>query len=101
MVDGSIENGDLDNRHLSGNIFPSFREQRPSPREEAAHLEQSYFDETVPRNVTVLIGKSAYLSCRVRNLGNKSVSTLCVCSVLVALQLLDIMMRANPKTKNY
>ncbi|XP_073838763.1 uncharacterized protein isoform X1 [Musca autumnalis] len=33
-----------------------------------------YFDPTTPRNVTALMGKSAYLSCRVRNLGNKTVS---------------------------
>ncbi|XP_072403367.1 uncharacterized protein [Diabrotica undecimpunctata] len=33
-----------------------------------------YFDATTPSNVTALVGKSAYLSCRVRNLGNKTVS---------------------------
>lgn len=33
-----------------------------------------YFDEITPKNVTALAGKSAYLSCRVRNLGNKTVS---------------------------
>lgn len=33
-----------------------------------------YFDAMTPRNVTALVGKSAYLSCRVRNLGNKTVS---------------------------
>lgn len=33
-----------------------------------------YFDAMTPRNVTALVGKSAYLSCKVRNLGNKTVS---------------------------
>ncbi|XP_068082347.1 zwei Ig domain protein zig-8 [Anabrus simplex] len=33
-----------------------------------------YFDAMTPRNVTALVGKSAYLTCRVRNLGNKTVS---------------------------
>ncbi|XP_057670115.1 junctional adhesion molecule A-like isoform X2 [Diorhabda carinulata] len=33
-----------------------------------------YFDALTPNNVTALVGKSAYLSCRVRNLGNKTVS---------------------------
>lgn len=33
-----------------------------------------YFDISVPNNVTALVGKSAYLSCRVRNLGNRTVS---------------------------
>ncbi|XP_022915005.1 zwei Ig domain protein zig-8-like isoform X5 [Onthophagus taurus] len=32
------------------------------------------FDLTTPKNVTALVGKSAYLSCRVRNIGNKTVS---------------------------
>ncbi|CAH2049806.1 unnamed protein product, partial [Iphiclides podalirius] len=32
------------------------------------------FDISTPRNVTALVGKSAYLSCRVRNLGNRTVS---------------------------
>ncbi|XP_031626756.1 hemicentin-1-like [Contarinia nasturtii] len=35
---------------------------------------EPYFDNSVPNNVTALVGKSAYLSCRVRNLGNKTVS---------------------------
>lgn len=35
---------------------------------------EPYFDISVPNNVTALVGKSAYLSCRVKNLGNKTVS---------------------------
>ncbi|CAB3255948.1 unnamed protein product [Arctia plantaginis] len=34
------------------------------------------FDAATPRNVTALVGKSAYLSCRVRNLGNRTVTAL-------------------------
>lgn len=33
-----------------------------------------YFDPQTPRNVTALAGKSAYLTCRVRQLGNRTVS---------------------------
>lgn len=33
-----------------------------------------YFDKTVSKNVTAIVGKSAYLKCRVRNLSNKTVS---------------------------
>ena len=33
-----------------------------------------YFDTSVSKNVTALVGKTAYLNCRVRNLGNKTVS---------------------------
>lgn len=32
------------------------------------------FDMSVSNNITGLVGKSAFLSCRVRNLGNKTVS---------------------------
>lgn len=32
------------------------------------------FDPSTKKNVTALVGKSAYLNCRVRNLGNKTVS---------------------------
>lgn len=34
---------------------------------------EPYFDLMTPKNVTALAGKSAYLSCRVKNLGNKTV----------------------------
>lgn len=33
-----------------------------------------YFDVTASRNVTSLVAKTAYLNCRVHNLGNKTVS---------------------------
>ncbi|KAK9889963.1 hypothetical protein WA026_008773 [Henosepilachna vigintioctopunctata] len=33
---------------------------------------EPYFDALTPQNVTALVGKSAYLTCRVRNLGNKT-----------------------------
>lgn len=33
-----------------------------------------YFDISASKNVTALVGKTAYLNCRIRNLGNKTVS---------------------------
>lgn len=33
-----------------------------------------YFDISATKNVTALVGNTAYLNCRVRNLGNKTVS---------------------------
>jgi len=33
-----------------------------------------YFDISASRNVTALVGSTAYLNCRVKNLGNKTVS---------------------------
>jgi hypothetical protein len=34
---------------------------------------EPYFDPNVTQNVTALVGKSAYLNCIVKNLGNKTV----------------------------
>lgn len=33
-----------------------------------------YYDVSASRNVTALVGKTAYLNCRIKNLGNKTVS---------------------------
>lgn len=41
---------------------------------------EPYFDAMIQKNVTALVGKSAYLSCKVRNLGNKTVSVLYTCT---------------------
>lgn len=42
-----------------------------------------FFDISIPNNVTALVGKSAYLTCRVRNLGNYTVSlNLCFQTIL-------------------
>lgn len=40
-----------------------------------------YFDKTVSKNVTALVGKTTYLGCRIRNLGNRTVS-LCTIHTL-------------------
>lgn len=33
-----------------------------------------YFDTTATKNVTSLVGKTGHLNCRIKNLGNKTVS---------------------------
>lgn len=43
---------------------------RPTPRT------GPYFDLLASKNVTALLGKTAYLNCRVKNLGNKTVREL-------------------------
>lgn len=43
-----------------------------------------YFDKTVSKNVTALVGKTTYLGCRIRNLGNRTVS-LCIIVQLILL----------------
>jgi hypothetical protein len=35
-----------------------------------------YFDISASKNVTALVGNTAYLNCRVRNLGNKTVNAI-------------------------
>ncbi|XP_055327127.1 lachesin-like isoform X2 [Sitodiplosis mosellana] len=40
----------------------------------ASKWNEPYFDNSIANNVSALVGKSAYLSCKVRNLGNKTVS---------------------------
>lgn len=42
---------------------------------EATHINRGpFFDVTASRNVTALVGRTAYLNCRVHNLNNKTVS---------------------------
>lgn len=36
-----------------------------------------YFDTTVSSNVTGLVGKTVHLICKVKNLGNRTVSYIC------------------------
>lgn len=46
---------------------------------EATHINRGpFFDVTASRNVTALVGKTAYLNCRVHNLNNKTVRSLVV-----------------------
>ncbi|XP_029666375.1 uncharacterized protein LOC115237461 [Formica exsecta] len=42
--------------------------------EETARSTGPYFDKSASKNVTALLGKTTYLNCRVKNLGNKTVS---------------------------
>ncbi|GJQ69947.1 hypothetical protein Trydic_g13338 [Trypoxylus dichotomus] len=55
------------------NALPTNAVGHPASASLSVYPEPS-FDMTTPRNVSCTIGKSAYLSCRVRNLGNKTVS---------------------------
>lgn len=57
--------GSVDNAIRSGAALDG---PRPTPRT------GPYFDLMASKNVTALLGKTAYLNCRVKNLGNKTVS---------------------------
>lgn len=41
---------------------------------EEKQLQQPHFDHSMPRNVTLKVGQTAFLSCRVKQLGDKLVS---------------------------
>ncbi|XP_046678214.1 zwei Ig domain protein zig-8-like [Homalodisca vitripennis] len=50
-------------------------EDETNTNEQGDHvISQPYFENFYQRNVTITEGKSAYLHCRVRNLGNKTVA---------------------------
>ncbi|CAH2063665.1 unnamed protein product, partial [Iphiclides podalirius] len=49
-------------------IRPGAADPRPTPRA------GPYFDLAFSKNVTALLGKTAYLNCRVKNLGNKTLN---------------------------
>ncbi|XP_052891364.1 fibroblast growth factor receptor-like 1 [Anopheles moucheti] len=57
-----------------GGSHHSQQQQSGPGQSSQSKWEEPYFDDTTPTNVTGLVGKSAYLSCRVKNLGNKTVS---------------------------
>lgn len=57
---------------------PPEQQQVPPPPPPPLGRNDPYFDPLTQRNVTALVGKSAYLTCRVRNLGNKTVSNIFV-----------------------
>ncbi|XP_073962094.1 neurotrimin-like isoform X1 [Choristoneura fumiferana] len=50
------------------NAIRGASDPRPTPRT------GPYFDPVASKNVTALLGKTAYLNCRVKNLGNKTIN---------------------------
>ncbi|XP_059218435.1 uncharacterized protein LOC106095144 [Stomoxys calcitrans] len=66
-------------QRLSGNPNHNNVDQKPThlPPGHYPHSHrwnEPYFDVTMPKNITSLVGKSAYLGCRVKHLGNKTVA---------------------------
>ncbi|XP_065360799.1 uncharacterized protein dpr10 [Calliphora vicina] len=66
-------------QRLSGNTNHNNVDQKPThlPPGHYTHghrWNEPYFDLTMPKNITSLVGKSAYLGCRVKHLGNKTVA---------------------------
>jgi hypothetical protein len=57
------------------NLFPEQQQQQHDNGDtmQGALNRGPYFDVSASRNVTALVDSTAYLNCRVRNLGNKTV----------------------------
>lgn len=62
----------VNNNHNNAESKPTH--SPPSHYPHGHKWNEPYFDLTMPRNITSLVGKSAYLGCRVKHLGNKTVS---------------------------
>ncbi|CAH1392567.1 unnamed protein product [Nezara viridula] len=60
------------------NVGGEGREEMKAIEKEAevAATRGPYFDTTFSKNETALVGRNAFLYCRVRNLGNRTVSQL-------------------------
>ena len=54
--------------------------QRAATQKAAEEGGSPYFDLNHSGNVTAVLGKTALLNCRVKNIGNKTVSMLTTCS---------------------
>lgn len=52
----------------------------PSFRDITAKSAAAYFDQNFTRNVTTVVGQSAFLNCKVLHLDNKTVSSSCAFS---------------------
>lgn len=72
--DGSLKEKTSSHNHNNDNVI-----NHPDVIDDTTnHLESTivgpYFDYTVFKNITVLVGETAQLRCRVKNIGNKTVS---------------------------
>lgn len=67
------------------------KEERVSEMASLAHLRGPYFDPAASKNVTAIVDQTAFLNCRVHNLGNKTASFLptlssCLVSILCVVK---------------
>lgn len=74
MISGTIVNANISNIANEHNTIEHAVSMAPLGSPLNQTLYGPYFDSEISGNVTALVGKSAYLSCKVRNLGNKTVS---------------------------
>ncbi|KAF0771374.1 zwei Ig domain protein zig-8-like [Aphis craccivora] len=76
---------------VSGSIDHKIPDETISPLIEATSIRGPYFDKIASKNVTALVGHTAYLNCRVRNLGNRTMNRV----VPVPKQLFSVMTILN------
>lgn len=76
FVFGGVHGGGSQNALAEGlTVAPSYQMQHGRTNANGQPLmAEPYFDAQTPKIVTALVAKSAYLTCRVRNLGNRTVS---------------------------
>lgn len=56
-----------------------------------------YFDKSASKNVTALVGKTTNLNCRIRNLGNRTVSEKYI-SILISDMWINVFLNFNKET---
>lgn len=69
------------NHHQTGKNTVEFDDAKNGP----------YFDKAASKNITALLGKTAYLTCRVKNLGNKTVSNATYIYILLYSTVVHIL----------
>lgn len=61
----------------SGSFNIDFYQTTEATTTELIDFNNPYFDSSISsNNITAVVGKSAFLRCKARNLGNKTVSTI-------------------------
>lgn len=76
IKDTHIQNIDLENEYELVEMDHQAHQESPKLIGTPVINRGPYFDTSASKNVTALVGKTAYLNCRVHNLGNRTVRHL-------------------------
>lgn len=76
---GSSSSSSHTNNNNSNNRISSTYKAHDSNSINQNFSSKPYFDLTMPKNVTLKVGETAFLSCRVKQLGDKVVSVVLLC----------------------
>ncbi|KAK6642483.1 hypothetical protein RUM43_003985 [Polyplax serrata] len=77
VVSEQIDRNEFNSSYVSNGVH-SGRDPNALPGTSTPPLSkyEPYFDPMTPRNVTALVGNSAYLTCIVKNLANKTLNNV-------------------------